>query len=156
MERAHAEASVGRVPEEELLGSWRRCTRVAELGLKICGATRPLCQLAGYAHTREGKTLVRLNEFMQSQGAYVEAADWLRKALAAPASPVRDVSTHLIYRGLVLALEGSGDHHGLEEALGQWSEMASDDDVFRRERDRLCRKFPALEPPLDAPPLESA
>jgi hypothetical protein len=102
MERAHAEAAVGRVPEDELLGHWRRCASVAGLGMKVCGATKPLCQLAGYAHTREAKTLERLNEFSQAHGAYAEAADWLRKALAAPASPVKEVRRDLILRGSCL------------------------------------------------------
>jgi len=53
----------------------------------------------------------------------------------------------LIYRGLVLALEGTGDHAGLDEALGEWAELAVGDDVFQRERDRLCRKIPALGQP---------
>jgi len=144
MERAHAETSVGRVPEEDLLDRWRRCARVAELGLKICGVTKPLSQLAGYAHAREAKTLERLNEFTQAQGAYAEAAVWLRKALAASPSPVKDVRRDLIYRGLVLALEGTGDLQGLEQALGEWAAIAGGDDVFKRECDRLCRKFPAL------------
>jgi tetratricopeptide (TPR) repeat protein len=150
MERAHAEASVGRVPEDELLDGWRRCARVAELGVKICGVTKPLCQLAGYAHTREAKTLERLNEFMQANGAYAEAADWLRKALAASASPVKDVPRELIYRGLVLALEGTADQRGLEEALGQWAELTGNDDIFQREYDRLYRRFPSLGEPSGA------
>lgn len=144
MERVHAETSVGSVSEDELLSYWRECARVAGLGMKVCGATKPLCQLAGYAHTREAKTLERLNEFTQAHGAYAEAADWLRKALAAPASPVKDVRRDLILRGLVLALEGVGDREALEEALAEWAASAGGGDVFRREHERLCRKFPGL------------
>jgi tetratricopeptide (TPR) repeat protein len=156
MESAHAEASVGRVPEEELLTRWRRCARVAELGTKLCGTTKPLCQVTGYAHTREAKTLERLNEFMQAHGAYAEAAIWLRRALAAPASPVKDVRRGLIYRGLVLALEGTEDHPELERALSDWAELVSDDDLLQRECDRLQRKFPELALPANAVRAEAA
>ena len=156
MERAHAEASVGSVPEDELLGRWRRCASVAELGVRICGVTKPLCQLVGYAHTREAKTLERLNEFTQAHGAYAEAADWLRKALDAPASPLRDVRRDMIYRGLVLALEGAGDVDALREALEEWAGLARTDDAFRTEHDRLYRKFPALREPAGEPVLDSA
>lgn len=156
MESVHAEASVGCVPEDELLGHWRRCASAAELGVRICGVTKPLSQLAGYAHTREAKTLERLNEFTQAHGAYAEAADWLRKALAAPASPVRDVRRDLINRGLVLALAGAGDVHALGEALDQWAELDGIDDAFRTERDRLYRKFPELRRPSDESGVDGA
>jgi hypothetical protein len=156
MERMHAEASVHHVSEEELLIRWRRCARATSLGMKICGPTKPLCQLAGYAHTREAKTLERLNEFSQAHAAYVEAADWLRKSLAAPASPVKAVRRDLILRGLVIAFEGAGDHQALEVALGEWAELAGGDEVFRRERDRLCRKFPALKQPPKTPAVGAA
>jgi hypothetical protein len=150
MELAHGEATLGRVRDQELLAAWREGARIAELGMKVCGVTKPLSQLAGYAHTREGKTLERLNEFMQSEGAYAEAADLLRRALTAPPSPVKDVSSDMIYRGLVLALEGSGDHDGLGKALVEWAALSPEDEVFQRERDRLCRKLPALQAALAA------
>jgi tetratricopeptide (TPR) repeat protein len=155
MERARAETSVGIVRDDELLERWRRCAHAAELGVRTCGVTKPLGQLAGYAHTREAKTLERLNEFIQAHGAYAEAAEWLRKALAAPASPAKEVRRDVILRGLVLALEGTGDQGGLAEALSQWAELARNDDVFRRERDRLCVKFPALRRPREARAIEA-
>jgi hypothetical protein len=74
----------------------------------------------------------------------LDAADWFRKALAAPASPVKDVPRNMIYRGLVLALEGAGDREGLEEVLEEWAEVAGNEDVFQREYDRLCRMIPGL------------
>jgi hypothetical protein len=150
MEREQAEEAVGTVPELELLEAWRRCARVAELGVKICGPTRALCQLAGYAHTREAKTLERLNEFMQANGAYAEAADWLRKALSAPASTVKDVPRGLIYRGLALTQEGTGDLGALRATLAEWAQVSGADDTFRREYGRLCLRFPALEDAVEA------
>lgn len=144
MERAQAEVAVGRVPDSELVMAWRRCGRVAELGVKICGATRALCQLAGYAHTREAKTLERLNEFMQAQGAYGEAADWMRRALVAPASSAKEVPRDVLYRGLALAQEGTGDVEALRETLSQWSQLAAGQEAFRREYSRLCHRLPAL------------
>ena len=144
MERECAEVAVGHVPEKELLAAWRRCIRVVEVGVKVCGATRALCQLAGYAHVREAKTLERLNEFTQAHGAYAEGADWLRRAVAAPGSPVKDVPRNLIYRGLVLALEGTSDLDGMQETLNEWAKFAGGDDVFRREHFRLSAKFPGL------------
>ena len=150
MEREQAEVAVGNVPENELLEAWRRCARVAELGIKICGATRALCQLAGYAHTREAKTLERVNEFMQAHGAYAEAADWLRKALAAPASTVKDVPRGLIYRGLALAQEGTGDIGALRATLTEWAHSSGADDTFRREYSRLCLRFPELDQSVEA------
>jgi hypothetical protein len=144
MEVARAESVVGRVPDQELLEAWRRCAHVAERGVRVGGATRALCQLAGYAHTREAKTLKRLNEFLQAHGAYAEAADWLRRALAAPASSVKDVPRGLIYRGLALAEEGMEDVEALQNTLTEWSQLAGDDEVFEREYGRLCHKFPQL------------
>ncbi len=155
MEREQAEVAVGNVPENELLEAWRRCARVAELGIKICGATRALCQLTGYAHTREAKTLERLNEFMQAHGAYAEAADWLRRALAAPASTVKDVPRGLIYRGLALTQEGTGDLGALRETLTEWAQLSGADDAFRREYSRLCLRFPELDEPMEAQPAET-
>jgi hypothetical protein len=144
MERHEAEVAVGQVPERELLEAWRRCARVAELGTKICGATRALSQLAGYAHTREAKTLERLNEFMQAQGAYAEATDWLGKALTAPASPVKDIPRSVVYRGLAVCQEGTGDLEALRVTMTDWAQLSGGDDVFRREYSRLCQKFPEL------------
>jgi hypothetical protein len=155
MEREQAEASVGRVSENELLEAWRRCNRVAELGTKVCGGTRALCQLAGYAHTREAKTLERLNEFMQAHGASAVAANWLRRALTAPASSVKDVPRDVIYRGLALAQEGTGDLEALRKTLEEWAQFAGSDDVFRREYVRLCQKFPELEHLTNAQPAEA-
>jgi hypothetical protein len=155
MELEHAVASIGRVPDRELLDAWRRCGRVAELGVKICGGTRALCQLTGYAHTREAKTLERLNEFLQAGGVYAEAAGWLQRALAAPASPVKDVPRSLIYRGLALSQEGMGDVDALRETLGEWAKIAGGDSAFRREHGRLCERFPELADPVDAKPAET-
>ena len=115
-----------------------------------------LGQLAGYAHTREAKTLERLNEFMQAHGAYAEAADWLRRALAAPASTVKDVPRGLIYRGLALAQEGTGDIGALRATLTEWAQLAGADEIFRREYSRLCLRFPELEEPLEAQPAEAS
>jgi len=145
MERDQAESAVGRIPERELLEAWRRCIRAAERGVRVCGSTRALCQLAGYAHTRAAKTLERLNEFMQAQGAYAEAADWLRRALVAPASAVKDVPRGLIFRGLALTQEGAGDLPALQDTLAEWAQAAGADDVFRREYARLRQRFPGLQ-----------
>ena len=136
--------------ENELLDAWRRSARVAELGMKVGGVNRALCQLTGYAHTREAKTLERLSEFLRAHGAYAEAADWLRRALAAPASSVKDVPRGLIYRGLALAQEGMDDLEGLQETLSEWFELAGGDEAFRREYGRLCQKIPALMDPAEA------
>ena len=91
---------------------------------------------------------------MQGHGAYAEAADWLRRALAAPASSVKDVPRDLIYRGLALAQEGVGDVDPLRNTLAEWAQVAGGDDAFRREYGRLCQKFPALAG-LEAQPVQA-
>ncbi len=144
MELKHAESVLGRVPDRELLDEWRRCAHIAELGVKVCGATRALCQLAGYSHSREGKTLERVNEFMQAHGAYAEAADWLHRALAAPPSDAKDVPRDLIYRGLAVAQEGMGDRDSLHETMAAWSRLTGSSEAFGRELDRLCQRFSDL------------
>lgn len=49
------EASINRIPDSDFLAGWREAARVAELGMKAAGATKALCQIAGYARSREGK-----------------------------------------------------------------------------------------------------
>jgi hypothetical protein len=144
MERDHAEEIFRKVPDSELLDAWRACARIAERGMKVVGHTRALCQLAGYAHSREAKTLEHLNEFMQAHGAYAEAAQLLKRALTAPVSAVKDVPREVIYRGLALAYEGTGDEAALAKVLTDWAEVAGNDDAFTREYARLTQRFPHL------------
>jgi hypothetical protein len=60
------------------------------------------------------------------------------------ASEAKDVPRDLIYRGLALAYEGTGDLNALQETLNEWALLAAGDETFRREHGRLRQRFPAL------------
>jgi hypothetical protein len=143
-----AEDRVGTVSDTKLLEQWRRAGEIAELGIKACGATQALCQLAGYAHTREAKTLERLNEFTQAQGAYAEAVAFLKRGLTAPPSRIRSSSRGSLYRSLIHALEGYGKNEEVLEIATEWSRSGIDQEVFDDECRRLTRRFPAMAEPL--------
>ena len=112
--------------------------------MKTCGSTRALYWLAGYAHGREAKTLERLTEFAQAQGAYGESIVWMRRAMSAPASSVTEVSRGA-FRGLALAQEGTGETDALKETLKEWAQVVGDDSATRWEYERLCCLFPPAE-----------
>lgn len=137
MERDVAEGSVGKIPDQDLLDQWRRVTSAADLGSRVVGPSRGLCQLSGYGHTRAGKTLLRLNEFTQAQGEFGEAISVLRRGIEAPSSTVGEVSLGQIYRSLVYALEGSEDLEGVRQVLRDWERSGSDLWALEAERRRL-------------------
>jgi hypothetical protein len=114
------EARVNRIPDSDLVRGWQEAARVAELGMKVVGATKALCQIAGYARSREGKTLDRLGEFSDAQRAYADSVAHLRKGLSAPASTTRDVSREDLYRGLAIAYKALGDEEQLAEIRPAW------------------------------------
>lgn len=121
IERGHD--LVGRIPDGELRMYWLQGAQVAERGIRVCGLTRALAQMAGYARTRLGKTLERLNEFTQAEAAYSEAVGHFRRGLDAPASGVRDVARSRVYEGLIVALRGLGDEEAATEAQSELEEM---------------------------------
>lgn len=123
LELDDALAEVGSIADVDLLGKWREAARVAELGLKVCGPRKGLCQLAGYTRSREAKTLGRLNEFARAEVAWGEAVGHFRRGLAATASRQREVSRDQLYRGLSIALEGLGDTEGLAELRSEWASV---------------------------------
>jgi hypothetical protein len=61
----------------------------------------------------------------------------------------------LIYRGLALAQEGTGDIGALRATLTEWAHSSGADDTFRREYSRLCQRFPELDQPMEAQPAEA-
>jgi hypothetical protein len=121
VERGHA--LLGRVPDDELRGYWRRGAEAAERGVRVCGVTRALSRIAAYARSREAKTLVRLNEFSQAEGAFSESVAHFRRALDAPASGARDVSRARLLEGLIVALEGLDDKEGVLSAQDELAKL---------------------------------
>lgn len=119
-----AEEGVNRIPDDELLGAWQEAARVAELGVKVCGPTKALCQLAGYAKSREGKTLDRLNRFGDAEQAYANSVAHFRRGLSAAASPSRDVSRDDLYRGLAISYQALNDGEQLAELREEWTAVS--------------------------------
>lgn len=118
------EASVNRISDRDLLAGWREAARVAELGMRVSGASKALCQIAGYARSREGKTLDRLREFSEAARAYADSVAHLTRGLSAPASATRDVSRDDLYRGLAIAYKALGDDEQLAEIRAAWEAVA--------------------------------
>lgn len=138
MEIEIAEGLINQGDDEDLLKQWRSAARVAELGIERCGETPSLCQMAAYLRNREAKTLERANQFTPAQGCYRQAAHWIRRAIAAPNAPGREVHPSQLYRTLIIAHEGAGDHVEVIEALNEWEAAVGSNDLdFRREKDRL-------------------
>ena len=118
------EGRVNQIQDSELLDGWREAARVAGLGMRVGGATKALCQIAGYARSREGKTLDRLREFTEAERAYAEAVALFRRGLAAPASGTRDVPREDLFRGLAIAYKALGDEEQLADVRTEWESVA--------------------------------
>lgn len=85
LERDVAEAISG--DDDQLRrDAWGRCAKVAEAGIDRAGKSQALCQVAGYAFSREAKSLEHLKEYTAARVAYGRAAAHFRDALAAPLS----------------------------------------------------------------------
>ena len=134
-----AESLVGQHDDEQLLDRWRAAAGIAELGIERCGDTPLLCQAAAYIRTREGKTLEHMRQFTSAQSCFRQAVEWARRALDAPNPSSREVGRGLIYRTLVVALEGTDDIQATVEALRVWrSAVGEEDHEWRRENFRLA------------------
>jgi tetratricopeptide (TPR) repeat protein len=137
VEAEAAESAIGRRPDVEVRAGWARSVEVAELGVKVCGRTSELCRLAGYARTREAKSLEHLREFSEARRASAEGAAWMERALEAKDPAGRAPSRATLYRGLALAQEGAEDWDGLKATLIRWRRLSSAPD---RDLERLSRK----------------
>ena len=139
MERALAEKRVGQDDDQTLLGQWRVAAEIAEQGTERCGETALLCKEAAYLRTREAKTLQHLQQFSAAQSCFGQGERWARKALAVTNQSSREVSRTVLYRTLVIALDGLEDPERTVKALSEWqSVVGSDDADWRAERDRLA------------------
>ncbi|MDE0102094.1 MAG: hypothetical protein OXN89_06925 [Bryobacterales bacterium] len=142
---------VGEVPEETVIEQWKYCEDVALKGLDRCGASQPLFYLAGYAASRVAKASARANKFTYAESAWERAIEDFRNALSAPFSELVSVSKSVIYRGLTLAHEGTGNQKELGRSLKSWHAVAGSSPNFQGDCRRLLSKFPNLrkELPID-------
>jgi hypothetical protein len=120
------EGSVNRASDDALLAGWQEAARVAELGMKTSGMTKALCQLAGYARSREAKTLDRLSRFSEAERAYADSIAHFRRGLSAPGSATRDVSRDDLYRGLAICYQALNDHEQLAKIRAEWDAVSPD------------------------------
>lgn len=144
MEKEMTERAVGQIDEPMLLARWRRCAEIGETGVERSGPTDFICQLIGYVHSREGKTLERINQFSASQSAFEQSAEWSIKALDARYSAVRSISKNVIYKCLIVAYENLNDTESLIKRLRDWKNYSNQNADYQAERNRLLRKFPLL------------
>ena len=159
MERRIAEdmivdAQYGKVLNEEIATQWERCRAIAELGIDRCGPSQELCNLAGYAGSREGKSRTLANQFTRAQVAYEQARDRFRQALGAPISDVGNIRKTQIYRGLALTLveiqQSSPERtEELTRVLTEWKAASGDftsgdSIVYHNEVTRLGQSNPDL------------
>lgn len=144
MEREMAEARTGEADDAAVAANWHAAAEIAQLGIDRIGPTKALCNLAGYARSREAKTKQRLNQFGDAERCFAEAADYFRRSLGAPSSDNRPIQQGILFRGLVLAYEGLEDLPRLAGSLRDWAEAEPDDYYCTTERDRLMMRFPAL------------
>jgi NB-ARC domain-containing protein len=119
--------------------AWALATTVTELGIERCGSTRALCELAGYARTREAKLLEKASQFVGAQSAFAQAREHFREALKCPPSETTTIGR--VYRGLVVSLEGLEDRNELEVIFNDWHRAAPTDPNYESEFDRLQFKF---------------
>ena len=140
IERELGEQLINSGNDRESLDRWRAAAKVAETGIERCGETPTLCSGIAYLQIREARTLERLNQFTSAQMCYGQGAKWARRGLKAPNPSSRDVSLGQLYRILVIALIGIGDHALIEEALEEWEALVGNEDPdWRREHDRHLR-----------------
>lgn len=144
MEREIGDRSLGTADDNAVLECWRRCAAITELGLARVGDTTVLCNMAGYARSREAKAHQRMNQFLDAQRCFGEALDYFKRGTAAPSSENRDVPRGVLFKGMAIACEGLEDVERLAAVLREWRETDPDDYHFVSERDRLTYKFPAL------------
>ena len=116
---------------------WKECGRVCELGIERCGASRPLCDKAGFAAMQEAKTWFLVNEFTDCETAFKHSAMWYRRALEAPQHEKFPVSDGAIFRGLVSALEQASNFEQLIDAFHEWQTSRSDPDGLSKEFRRV-------------------
>ena len=139
LERAIADKLISEGDNNALLRQWRVAFDVVSDGIRRCGKTPSLCQLAAYLKTREAKTLERLRQFTTARTCFLEAVEWAWKALGLPKSASREIGRSQLYRTLVVALEGSGNHEDTAGAMNNWQREVGDRDFeFLRERERLA------------------
>ena len=124
-------AQNGHVSNEEVASQWEQCKKIVELGIDRCGPSQELCNLAGYAASREGKSRDLANQFTRAQVAYEQARERFLQALEAPISDVGNIRRAQIYRGLTLALveiQGSSRerHEELARVLMEWKAVSGD------------------------------
>ena len=131
-------------PENAIGDQWKQSEQVAERGLERCGPSQPLYCLAGYAASREAKSLGRARRFNYSTGAFSRAEDWYNRALVAPVSDVATYRKGTIYRGLALAYEGLEDEDRLRQILKSWGAFSGSDPSFQSECRRLLQRFKNL------------
>ena len=144
MERDIAERDVRLIEDFAAVQTWQRCSSIAQLGIDRIGDTQTLCNMAGYAKSREAKSYERLNQFIDAQRCFGESVAYFRNGLTARASESRDIPRGVLFRGLVIAYEGLNDIPGLAQAFRDWDGFAPDDYYCITERERLVQKFPAL------------
>ena len=125
------------LPSRENALQWKECGRVCQLGIERCGASRPLCDKAGFAAIQEANAWYLVNQFTDCETAFEHAAMWYRRALDAPQHERFPVSDGAIYRGLIAALEGASKFEQLIDAFNDWSISRSDPDALRREFQRV-------------------
>lgn len=138
LERIVADELISGGDDDALLRQWRVAFQVVTEGIRRCGETTSLCQIAAYLKTREGKTLERMNQFTPARTCFLEAVEWARKALELPRSTSREIARSQLHRTLVVALGGCGDHQKTAEAMNEWKREQGDRDFdYQREREWL-------------------
>lgn len=165
------DAKHGKVSNEEVASQWDRCKKIAKLGIDRCGPSRELCQNAGYAGSREGKSWNLANHFTRAQVAYKEALHYFEQALDAPIADLGNLRKAQIYRGIVLTLaeiQQSNEEDKIRELskfLNDWKQALGDSEsrdsiVYQHEVTRLSRsnrdmmfrifnRFPRLNPQVE-------
>lgn len=148
------EAQNGHASNEEVASQWEQCKKIAEQGIDRCGSSQELCNLAGYAASREGKSRNLANQFTRAQVAYEQARERFRQALEAPISDLGNIRKAQIYRGLTLTLveiQGSSRERREELAriLMEWKAVSGDSGsgdalVFENEMIRLSQSYSDL------------
>ena len=134
----------GNMSNEEVAEQWRRCERIAEMGIDRCGPSQLLCYWAGYTASRSAKSQEHAQSFAYAQGAYGRSADWFRQALEAPVTDVAPVNRGAIYRGLTVAMAALGEEERLRRTLLEWHALVGTDQYFLFESRRALQGFPAL------------
>ncbi len=144
MERELAEENTGKADDAAVAASWHACAEIAQLGIDRLGPTKVLCNMAGYARSREAKTNQRLNQFVDAERCFGEAVAYFRRGIGAPSSESRTVPQGVLFKGWALACEGLEDIPGMAAALREWRDLDPEDDYYSSERDRLAIKFPSI------------